>query len=247
MTGTASWHTGRQPVAILPMALVVALHLALALWWVSDANVTVDHGTRQRHFMLTWLRAPTPPVPPPPPPPPPPRPERQILRDQIALPIAAADAAVASTPLPAAGQVDQQDWLQDRAAPQQVPSDVNNNRLIDVAKRQVGAIDRDLRGGKLSPLAPDRDLPIAGLRVALESAYVDRSRTTVTESMRQADGVVVYRFRRGEKGWCRQSGGIGSSIERSDGARLAGAGSAGGAGTAGTIPCPGGEAGWSRL
>lgn len=245
MTGAASWHAGRQPVAILPMALVVALHLALALWWVTDANVTVDQGARQRHFMLTWLRAPTPPVPPPPPPTP--RPERQILRDQVAVPIAAADAAVASTALPAAGQVDQQDWPPDRASPQQVPFDERNNRLIDVAKRQVGAIDRDLRGGKLSPLAPDRDLPIAGLRVALESAYIDRSRTTVTESMRQADGVVVYRFRRGEKVWCRQSGGIGSSIERSDGARLAGAGSAGGAGTAGTIPCPAGEAGWSRL
>lgn len=120
-------------------------------------------------------------------------------------------------------------------------------QLMESAKRQVGAIDHELRGGKLAQLAPDRNLPMVRLRGALETAYIDRSLRTVTESMMQADGTVVYRFRRGEKIWCRQSGGIGSSIERSEGAKLAGAGSAGSAGTAGNITCPSGDQGWSRL
>ncbi|MBZ2208713.1 hypothetical protein [Massilia soli] len=241
MTRLASWRPGKQPVAILPMALVLALHLALALWWI-NANVTADQHARQRYFTLTWLRAAAPPDPPPSPPPP-----RQISPGPVARQLAAAPASKPAT-APAAEPFDQDEPPQDRAAPRQGPSDaLGVNRLMEVAKRQVGAIDHELRGGKLGPLAPDPDLPIARLRGALDSAYIDRSLATVTETLRQADGVIVYRFRRGGKVWCRQSGGIGSGIERSDGAKLAGAGSAGGAGTAGTITCPGGDAGWSRL
>lgn len=120
--------------------------------------------------------------------------------------------------------------------------------MIDAAKRQVGAIDRELRDGKPAPMSSKPDHPMARFQAAVESAYVDRSRTMVTEVHTQADGVIVYRFHFRGKVWCRQSGGSGPSmLERTDGAKMAGAGSAGGAGAAGTIQCPGGNAGWKRI
>ena len=219
------------------MALVVALHLALILMWISAAHESVDRDDPQRYFTLTWLR----PVPPPAPPPaPPPSPPRQKSVTTVTQPVAA---PATFAPQPAAAEA----FALEQAPPDDPPPALDVHQLKEAAKRQAGEIDHALRGGKLDALAPDRDLPIVRLRGALESAYVDRSRTMVTESMTQADGVVVYRFRRGEKVWCRQSGGIGVGIERSDGAKLAGAGSGGGAGTAGIISCPSGETGWSRL
>ena len=120
--------------------------------------------------------------------------------------------------------------------------------MIDAAKRQAGAIDRELRDGKAAPLAMKPDHPMARFRVALESAYIDRSRTMLMDVHTQPDGVIVYRFRRGGKVWCRQSGGSGPSmLEHSEGAKLAGAGSAGGAGAAGNVQCPGGNAAWTPL
>lgn len=227
--------TGKRPLALLPMTIVLALHLALVLLWASNANLPVSQGSGQRYLTLTWLRAPQPREPPPPLPPPRKPPGRS----------ARAVTASPSTPVPAAEPADQLALPRPDSAA--TPAAPNVYQLMETARRQAGAIDRDLHGGKLAPLAPNRELPVVRLRDALESAYVDRSRTTVTESMRQADGVIVYRFRRGEKVWCRQSGSVGAGIERSDGARLAGAGSAGGAGGTGTITCPSGEAGWSRL
>ena len=238
--GPASWRAGKRPVAIMPLALVLALHLALALLWANTANRSTEQGASQRYFTLMWLRAPAPRDPPPAPP------ARRTPATRVAAPVPA-PAAPQTAPSPVAQPFDN-DLAQDSALP--VPDAAETRgvtRLMDMAKRQAGAIDHALRDGELAPLAPDRDLPITRLRGALESAYIDRSRTTVSESMTQADGVVVYRFRRGNKVWCRQSGGVGSSIERSDGAKLAGAGSAGGAGTAGTVTCPSGEAGWARL
>ena len=233
--------TGTKPLALLPMALVLALHLALVLLWVTHANVPASRDAGQRYLTLTWLPAPRPRDPPPPRPPP--REQRTRAPRVVAAPTAVLPQAAPSTDAVAQAEPPQRETAPQPAA----PGALDVNQLMEAAKRQVGGIDNDLRAGKLAPLAPDRELPMARLRGALASAYIDRSRNTVTESMRQADGVIIYRFRRGEKIWCRQSGGIGSSIERSEGARLAGAGSAGVAGTAGTIPCPGDDAGWTRL
>lgn len=233
--------TGKKPLSILPMALVLALHLGLVLLWATHANVPTSRDDGQRYLTLTWLFAPRPRDPAPPVPPPRVAPTRSVR-------VVAAPTAVVPQAAPSIAAVDLEEAPQRETPPQPATSGaLDVNQLMETAKRQAGAIDHDLRAGKLAPLAPDRDLPIARLRGALASAYIDRSRNTVTESMRQADGVIIYRFRRGEKIWCRQSGGVGSSIERSEGAKLAGAGSAGGAGTAGTIPCPGDDAGWSRL
>lgn len=247
---STTYGTGKQGVAILPLALIVVLHLILVLLWATNGRTRTDQAAEQRHFTVTWLPAPRP--------------------TPRALPPAVPTAALTATPravrAPAAPSADASRGAPQAAPPSTVepsvqeelpprssaptavaPDALDVKQMIDMAKRQAGSIDRELRGGKPAPLRPDSELPIARLRSALESAYNERSRSVVMDTLTQADGVTVYRFRQGAKVWCRQSGGGGSSmIELSEGAKLAGAGSRGGAGVAGHVACPAGETGWSR-
>ena len=240
--------TGRQRVASLPVALVLVLHLILVLLWASTGHREVEHGPEQRHFTLTWIPVPLPQKAPPPVPPLPRTKEPAVSAVRPHAPTQQSSSEVAQTSeaetIPGAAEVPQHNAAPEAGAPVAVDA----KQMIDIAKRQAGLIDNELRRGKPAPLAPDPDLPIARFRTLLDSAFIDRSTTMVTESQTQPDGVVVYRFRRGGKVWCRQSGGGGPSMmEYSDAAKLAGAGSRGGAGTAGTVTCPSGESGWSRL
>jgi hypothetical protein len=67
------------------------------------------------------------------------------------------------------------------------------------------------------------------------------------ETYTAPDGVVTYRFRNAGKVYCRRSGGVGPDASwRSEGAILAGAGSAGTATTAGGVECPKGDLDWVR-
>lgn len=234
MSMPADYSTGKQGVAILPLALILALHLLLVLLWPSKAHMATDQGAAQRHITLTWLPALKPRAPP-----------SQALARSVRPLAAPAPRAPKLAPSSAAEPHTVQEEMQQRSS---VPDALEVSQMIESAKRQAGLIDRALRGGKAAPLAPDADLPIARLRSALESAYIDRSRTAIMDFYTYPDGVIVYRTRRGGKTWCRQSGGGGpSSLEYSEGAKLAGAGSMGGAGKAGTVTCPSGESGWSRL
>lgn len=236
---------GRQRVAILPLALILALHLLLLLLWSTNARVHIDQGARQRHFSLTWLPALTPRTPSLAAPARAPKGAVHVAKPLVAPASSALQLAPSPAAEPLSGQVDMPQ--QSTAPPAGVADAFDATRMVDTAKRQAGLIDRALRGGKLAPLTPDPDLPINRFRSALESAHIDRSRTTVMDSYTQADGVIVYRFRQGGKVWCRQSGGgTPSMIERSEGAILAGAGSAGGAGAAGSVKCPSGALGWAR-
>lgn len=242
----ATYGTGKRGVAILPLALILVLHLMLVLLWVTNARTHIDQGAEQRHFTVTWLPVLRPRAPPLPAPAPAMETAARVIRPFAAPASSAPQLAPSTAAEPFSGQVDSPQ--RSTATPASAPDALDVNQMIETAKRQAGAIDRELRGGKLAPLTPDPDLPIARLRNGLESAYVDRSRNLVTESYTQADGVIVYRFRQGGKVWCRQSGGgAAGMMERSEGAKLAGAGSAGGAGAAGTIKCPSDETGWSRL
>ena len=236
--------TGKQGVASL--ALVLALHLLLVLLWPSNGRRQIDQGAEQRHFNLSWVPALRPQ-----------KPAQQAPSRAPEAPVSVLRAHTARVPkaVQVAPTIDAETIPGQAEMPQRstatapsAPDAVDVNQMIDTAKRQVGLIDRELRGGKLAPLTPDPDLPIVRFRRALESAFIDRSRTMVMDVQTQPDGVIVYRFRRGGKVWCRQSGDGGPSmIEHSDGAKLAGAGSRGGAGKAGTVPCPSGESGWSPL
>lgn len=245
MIMSATYGTGRQGVAILPLALILVLHLMLVLLWSTNARVHINQGAEQRHFSLTWLPALRPRAPPLP------APARALeAAVRVAKPLAApASSAPQPAPSTAAEPFSGEAEIPQRspAPPASAPDAFDVNQVIETAKRQAGSIDRELRGGKLAPLTPDPDLPINRFRSALENAYIDRSRTTVMDSYTQADGVIVYRFRQGGKVWCRQSGGgAPGMIERSEGAKLAGAGSAGGSSAAGIVKCPSGAIGRSR-
>lgn len=234
--------TGKQGVAVLPLALVLLLHLMLVLLWHANARVHAAPGAEQRHFTLIQL--------------PPLRPQARPLPASArasapAVRVARPLGAPAPRPSGLAPTSVAEPWFDAEPMAQPstaaVPDAPDVGHMIDMAKRQAGAIDRALRGGKLAPLTPDPELPFTRFRHALEGAHIDRSRTLVTDSYTQSDGVIVYRFRRGGKVWCRQSGGgAPGMIERSEGARLAGAGSAGAASAAGSVQCPQDETGWSR-
>ena len=232
----------KHGLASLRFTLVLALHLILVLLWVGNGRKQIDQGAEQRHFILTWVPAQKSQKPQPP------APSRAPQASPRALPARVPNAMrvvptidAKTVPIPA-------ETPQPIVTAPGAPDAVDVNQIMDTAKRQAGLIDRDLRGGKPAPLAPDPELPIVRFRSALESAYIDRSRTMVMDVQTQPDGVVVYRFRRGGKVWCRQSGDGGPSmIEHSDAAKLAGAGSGGGGSKAGTVACPSGESGWSRL
>lgn len=239
---------GRQRVAILPLALMLVLHLMLLLLWPTTARLHREHAAERRFFALTWLPALRPRALPPPAPTLPVA-ARAVASPRVAAPLASPRAsAPRPTSTSAAEPLSiQKEMPQPRPEfPASAAGAVGVPSLIDTAKRQAGLIDRELRGGKLAPLTPDPDLPILHFRRALESAHIDQSWTVVSDSTTQPDGVIVYRFRQGGKVWCRQSGGgTPGMLERTEGAKLAGAGSAGGGSAAGTVPCPGGQSGWS--
>jgi hypothetical protein len=235
----ATYGTGKQGVAILPLALILVLHLMLVLLWATRARMHIDQGAEQRHFTLAWLPALTPRAAPP---------SAPARRLQAQARVARARAVSASRAPQLVTLTAQAEMPQPSSVtPASAPDAPNVNQIIESAKRQAGLIDRELRAGKPAPLKPNPDLPINRFRSALESAYIDRSSTTLMDSYTQADGVIVYRFRQGGKVWCRQSGGgAPGMMERSEGAKLAGAGSAGGGSAAGTVQCPSGEIAWSR-
>jgi hypothetical protein len=103
-----------------------------------------------------------------------------------------------------------------------------------LARQQAGRIDRELRKGK--PGVPtEADTPAARFQRGLESAHIDRSLTLQSDTYTSPDGVVIYRFRQGNRFRCRRAGGVGMPL-----AGMPGTGSitAGGAGAAGATDCP---------
>jgi hypothetical protein len=79
---------------------------------------------------------------------------------------------------------------------------------VDLAKNQAGRIDRELRKGK--PGVPtEADTPWARFQRGLGGAYIDRSLSLQSDTYTSPDGVVIYRFRQGNRVRCRRAGGIG--------------------------------------
>jgi hypothetical protein len=119
--------------------------------------------------------------------------------------------------------------------------------LLRGARKQAGIIDRELRGGK-SGVPRQADTPWGRFRAGLEAAHIDRSRSTVTESITGPDGVTIYRIRQGDKVFCRATGSVAAPMPgRTEGAVLAGAGrfdNLGKSGTGGSVNCPSGERDW---
>jgi hypothetical protein len=230
----ASAGSSRQ-VEVLPLAVTLAVHLLLLLGFILARRAPDSNRSAPRPISVLVRVAPLPPVRPAPvrPPPPQARARDAAASQPIQAPPAAAPPAPEQAIAPAASDVPS------------IPTPAAEE-LLARARRQAGAIDRELRGGK--PGVPlEADTPWGRFRRAVESAHVDHSRRVTMETYTAPDGVVTYRFRNGGKVYCRRSGGVGPDASwRSEGARLAGAGSAGTATTAGGVDCPTGNAGWER-
>jgi hypothetical protein len=218
-----------------PLAVTLGLHLLIALAWL--ARPAPPPGDAGGEVMSVLVRVPAPAPEPAKLPKPGPRPllpSSVRHRDEpLLVPTAPA------LPIPSAPS--------DPVAPAiSVPSSPPTaSDLLARARQQAGAIDHELRDGR--PAAP---LSASGAQGRLErgiaGAYIDRSRTVRTDSYTSPDGVVTYRMRVGDKVLCRKSGSVAPGLEYSEGARLAGAGSAGSATTAGFVPCPTSDVDWKR-
>jgi hypothetical protein len=212
-----------------PLALTLGLHLLIALAWLARPAPPSDAGAE---VMSVLVRVPAPALLPKPVPLPP---TRMRHRDEpVHVPSALATAlAIPSAPTDPAPSI---------PVPSSAPT---SSELLARARQQAGAIDRELRDGK--PAAP---LSVSGAQGRLERgiarAFVDRSHTAVMDIYTSPDGEVTYRMRMGDKVLCRKSGSVAPGLEYSEGARLAGAGSAGSATTAGFVPCPTADVAWKR-
>jgi len=119
----------------------------------------------------------------------------------------------------------------DAAAAAAAPSDTG--MALDLARRQAGRIDRELRKGK-SGVPLDADTPWARFRRGVEAADTGNLAGEQMDSHTASDGVVTYRRRIGKRTLCRRSGSVGPGIA---GLR--------GINDAGDVPCPSGVE-WKR-
>jgi hypothetical protein len=212
-----------------PLAVTLGLHLLLVLAWLARSAPPPHDASVEVMSVLVRVPAPAPALRPKPLPPP----KARRLDAPVRVPTAPVLPAPATAVDPVAPAI---------SVPPAAPT---ASELLARARQQAGAVDRELRGGK--PAAP---LSASGAQGRLErgiaGAYIDRSRTVVTDSYTSPDGVVTYRIRQGEKVLCRKSGSVAPGLEYSEAARAAGAGSAGSATTAGFVSCPTGDVDWKR-
>jgi hypothetical protein len=132
------------------------------------------------------------------------------------------DTRAAAAPAPAAAPV-ASDAI-DTARPAGTPSDARADAATaatstatqggfaySLAKHAAGRIDRELRKGK--PGVPtEADTPSARFQRGLDSAHIDRSLALQSDTYTSPDGVVIYRFRQGNRVRCRRAGGAGMPL-----------------------------------
>jgi hypothetical protein len=232
-----------------PLAVTLGLHLLLGWWWLQATGVRVLPADvpAPREFIVVAVLTPTPSRPSAAPSAPAaaassrPRAAQSVPARAAppALPVAPQPVtpAPADTAPPAATSEPAAEALPTPSGSTQDTTATGDDSLASRGKRTAGAVDHELRKGKLAPLDPG-DSKWQRFAEAVSNARVDTSRTLVSESYTSPDGVVVYRFRLGGRTWCRTGGGIRPSPF---GAQVGGAtsfDSAGGGGFAGTIECP---------
>jgi hypothetical protein len=235
------WRGGHR-LAGVPLAVTLALHLLLLLAWLArSAAVPPDDAAARRSVLIlvplphqrAHVEAP-------------PRAPVRLPPTPSAHPAApVAAATVAQSKSPPIVPPPPAESTPVRAAPHTPEAE----DLLGSAKRQAGKIDRELRGGK--PGVPrNADTPWGRFRSSLAAGHVDRSHTSVQDSVTGPDGVTTYRIRQGDKVFCRHTGSVAAPRPgRTDGAILAGAGrfdNLGQAGTAGAVDCPTGDQDWER-
>jgi len=232
-----------------PLALTLGLHLLLGWWWLQATGVRVLPADlpAPREFIVVAVLAPatsrSSAAPAAPAAAASPRPRAAQAVPARAAPSAPPVAlppitpAPADTAPPAATSEPAADPFPAPPGSAQDTTATGDDSLASRGKRAAGAVDHELRKGKLAPLDPG-DSKWQRFAEAVGNARVDTSRTLISESYTAPDGVVVYRFRLGGRTWCRTGGGIRPSPF---GAQAGGAAlfdTAGGGGFAGTVRCP---------
>ena len=223
-----------------PLVLTLGLHLLLGWWWLQATGVRVLPAAVQapRAFIVVAVLAPAPsrsstapaaaass------------RPRAAQASTARAVPAVAPAMPQPVTPAPAAASEPAADPFPTPSGAAQDSTATGDDSLASRGKRTAGAIDHELRKGKLAPLEPG-DNKWQRFAQAVGDARVDTSRTLTSESYTGPDGVVVYRFRLGGRTWCRTGGDIRPSPF---GAQAGGAAlfdKAGGGGFAGMVQCP---------
>lgn len=216
-----------------PLVVSLAVHALLAGVWLHSASRPAPTEEARREFTVLLPRPPTARVPDPLP-----VPERGERRKQ-AIAAAPVPRAVPAEPAPITAP----------PAPITMPAPVapSAGEMLAAARRDVGKIDRELRG-KSGAVIKMED----GNRFerAIAGAHVDRSRTGSLEEYIAPDGEVLYRKRVGNRVSCRQSGSTGAPAPwRSESDIRAGAGSAktlGMSGEAGETLCSDIARDWKR-
>jgi hypothetical protein len=232
-----------------PLVVTVGLHLLLGWWWLQATGVRVLPAvvSAPREFIVVAVLTPAPsrssaaPAAPAAAASPRPRATQAVpARADPAAPsvvLQPITPAPADTVPPAATSEPAADPFPTPPGSAQDTTATGDDSLASRGKRTAGAVDHELRKGKLAPLDPG-DNKWQRFAEAVSNARVDTSRTLVSESYTAPDGVVVYRFRLGGRTWCRTGGGIRPSPF---GAQAGGAAlfdKAGGGGFAGTVRCP---------
>ena len=229
-----------------PLALTLGLHLLLGWWWLGATGVRVLPATvsAPREFIVVAVLTPAPSrssAASATPSSPPPRAAQAVpaRATPLAPPVAPQPItpAPADTAPPAATGEPAADPFPTPSASAQEGIATGDDSLASHGKRTAGAVDHDLRKGKLAPLDPG-DSKWQRFAQAVGDARVDTSRTRTSESYTGPDGIVVYRFRQGGRTWCRTGGDIRPSPF---GAQAGGAAlfdKAGGGGFAGMVQCP---------
>ena len=168
-----------------------------------------------------------------------------LLKPQASLddrPAARAEAAPAQ-PTTASDAIDTArpvDAPSDTAMPA-APASTQGGFAYGLAKRQAGRVDRELRKGKPG-IPTEADTSWARFQRGLDSAHIDRSLTLQSDTYTSPDGVVIYRFRQGNRVRCRRAGGAGMPLRgMPEGSSL----SIPGANAAGDTDCPKGVT-WNR-
>jgi hypothetical protein len=219
-----------------PLALTLGVHLLLAwIWRTASGPLPAPDASRMREFMLIPAPLPVP----------------AAARRERALPPPAARpreaerrATARATPGPQA--ITEPAMLEDAPAarPADDPpaqADPNAPSLAERARMAAGDADRALRNDKPAELrAPEGGWSRFNERVAL--AYKDHARTVTRESYTAPDGTTIYRFRVGNRVFCRTGGSVKPVPSALDYVRDRGGelqfDKLGGEGTAGTIRCP---------
>jgi hypothetical protein len=244
MSATANAGIDKRFPAV-PLAATCALHLLFVLCWLARPlpGGPADSAPQVVSVLVPLPGAPTP------------RPVPHRPANRAADPAAPAPksrtrpAAVSAAPSPAVVPAPGAPAAAAADTAPAAPHTETAEELLRSARKQAGAIDRELRGGR--PGVPQEPgTPWSGVRSGLAAAHIDRSRTAVTDSYTGPDGVTIYRIRQGDKVYCRATGSAALPMPgRTEGAVLAGAGrfdNLGQAGTGGSVNCPSSERDWVR-